>query len=175
MPPTSPRLATSAAPQDGSFCHRPCQLRCGHDPIAAPVTAGRASVRREVRIARPADEVWPLIGEPTRLPEWFPGIASATVDGTTRTVVTGAGLPMPEQIVTNDPLQRRFQYRLTGPMVRSHLSTIDVFDLGDGTCLVAYGADAEPATMALVIAGAAGAALEHLRDLMEADQTGGAR
>jgi hypothetical protein len=52
-------------------------------------------------------------------------------------------------------------------MVKEHLSTLDVIDLGDGTSLVIYGADADPSTMALVIAGAAGSALEHLRTTME--------
>lgn len=127
----------------------------------------RASVRREVRIARPAAEVWTFIGDPARLPEWFPGIRSVTVEGTTRTVVTGTGMPMPELILTNDPLQRRFQYRITAPVFREHLSTIDVLDLADGTCLAVYAADADPATMALVLAGAAGSALEHLRSLLE--------
>lgn len=127
----------------------------------------RASVRRQVRIARPADQVWAVVGDPARIPEWFPGIESATVEGTTRTVVTAAGLALPEVIVTNDPLQRRFQYRLEIPVLREHLSTLDVFDLGDGTSLACYAADADPATMALVIAGAAGAALEHLRVLLE--------
>ena len=131
------------------------------------MTPIRGSVRREVRIARAADDVWAWIGDPARLPEWFPGIVSATVDGTTRTIVTGTGIPMPEEIVTNDPLQRRFQYRITAPMFREHLSTIDVLDLGDGTCLAVYGADAIPSTMALVIAGAAGEALEHLRTILE--------
>ena len=127
----------------------------------------RGSVRREVRIARPADEVWAYIGAPERIVEWFPGIVDVTVDGTSRTVVTGTGIPMPEEIVTNDPIQRRFQYRLTGPMFTEHLSTIDVLDLGDGTCLAVYSADAVPATMALVIAGAAGSALDHLRTMLE--------
>lgn len=127
----------------------------------------RGSVRRHIRIARPATEVWPHIGDPARLVEWFPGITSATVDGTTRVITTGAGIPMPEQIITNDPIQRRFQYRITAPMFREHLSTLDVIDLDDGTSLVVYAADAEPATMALVIAGAAGNALEHLRTLVE--------
>jgi hypothetical protein len=131
------------------------------------MTATRASVRRQVRIACPPDDVWAYIGDPARLPEWFPGIDSATVDGTMRVITTGSGIPMPEQILTNDPLQRRFQYRITAPMFREHLSTLDVLDLGDGTCLVVYSADADPATMALVIAGAAGSALEHLRDLIE--------
>ena len=131
------------------------------------MTSRRASVRREMRIACPPDQVWSLVGDPERLPEWWPGIVSSVVDGKTRVVVTGSGIPMPEEIVTNDPLQRRFQYRITAPMFREHLSTLDVLDLGDGTSLVVYSADADPSTMALVIAGAAGNALEHLRTLME--------
>jgi hypothetical protein len=131
------------------------------------MTPPRGSVRRQVRIACPPDEVWALVGDPARIQEWFPGIESSTVDGTTRVIVTGSGLPMPEEIVTNDPLQRRFQYRITAPMLREHLSTLDELDIGDGTSLVVYGADADPSTMALVIAGAAGNALEHLRTMME--------
>ena len=131
------------------------------------MTPPRGSVRRQVRIARPPDEVWAIVGDPARIQEWFPGIESSTVDGTTRVIVTGSGLPMPEEIVTDDPLQRRFQYRITAPMIREHLSTLDVLDLEDGTSLVVYSADADPSTMALVIAGAAGNALEHLRTTME--------
>lgn len=127
----------------------------------------RGSVRRQVRIACPPADVWEMIGDPARIQTWFPGIESSTVDGATRIIVTGSGLPIPEEIVTNDPLQRRFQYRITAPIVREHLSTLDVLDLGDGTSLVVYSADANPSTMALVIAGAAGNALEHLRTIME--------
>jgi carbon monoxide dehydrogenase subunit G len=138
------------------------------DPVITSDVA--RGVRRHVRIGRSAAEVWDRIGDPARLHEWFPGIASTQVDGTTRVVATAAGVPIPEQIVTNDPLQRRFQYRITGPMFRQHLSTLDVLDLDDGTCVVAYAADAEPSTLALVVAGAAGNALDHLRRLMEGDQ-----
>ena len=131
------------------------------------MTAQRGSIRRQVRIARPPADVWALVGDPARIQEWFPGIVSSTVDGTTRVITTSSGIPIPEEIVTNDALQRRFQYRITGPIAREHLSTLDVLDLEDGTSLVVYGADANPSTMALVIAGAAGNALEHLRDLLE--------
>ncbi len=124
-------------------------------------------MRRQVRIERPAADVWELVGDPARIAEWFPGIEKAEVEGRHRTVVAASGLPMPEEIITLDPIDRRLQYRITAPMFREHLSTLDVFDLGDGTCLVSYGADAEPATLALVVAGAAGAALEYLRQLME--------
>ena len=133
----------------------------------------RGSVRRHVHIACPPDDVWARIGDPARIQEWFPGIVGSDVDGTTRVIHTGAGLPIPEEIVTNDPLQRRFQYRITAPMFKEHLSTLDVLDLGDGTSVVVYAADAVPSTMALVIAGAAGNALEHLRDVMEGRHTEG--
>jgi hypothetical protein len=131
------------------------------------MTAKRGSVRRQVHIKRSPGEIWACIGDPARLPEWWPGITAAVVDGTTRVITTGGGIPIPEEILTQDNVQRRFQYRITGPMVNEHLSTLDVLDLGDGTSLVVYAADANPSTMALIIAGAAGNALQNLRIMME--------
>lgn len=133
------------------------------------MTPPRGTVRRQVRINCPPGDVWPHIAEPDRIAEWFPGIVSSATDpdAQTRVITTAAGLPIPEQIVTNDAVQRRFQYRITGPMFKEHLSTIDVLDLEDGTSLVVYGCDAVPATLALVIAGAAGNALENLKRRIE--------
>ena len=129
----------------------------------------RGSVRRAVRIRRPAADVWAVIGDPARIQEWFPGIVDSTVDGEVRVITTGAGIRMPEQILTDDAIERRFQYRITAPIVKEHLSTLDVHDLGDGTSLAVYAADADPSAMALIIAGAAGNALEHVRDRLEAN------
>ncbi|MCU1498583.1 MAG: Polyketide cyclase / dehydrase and lipid transport [Acidimicrobiales bacterium] len=126
-----------------------------------------ASVRRSIRIDRPADDVWALIGDPAALPTWFPGIEDAQVDGTSRVITTALGIPMPEEIITNDPLARRFQYRITAPLVRNHTGTIDVFDLGDGSSLVAYATDCEPDPVALIIGGACGNALTELRRQLE--------
>lgn len=134
------------------------------------MSMARASERRTVQIARPADDVWAIVGDAGRLHEWWPGVVSSEMNGDTRTVVTGAGLTMPEQVITCDPLQRRFQYRLRTGVIREHLGTIDVIPLGDNDTLVVYGTDADPATMALVIAGAAGNALRNLRDLMEQNE-----
>ncbi len=134
------------------------------------MTAARGSVRRQVTIARPPDAVWAVVGDPARLAEWFPGIVSATVEGDERTIVTGSGIPMPERILTVDPLQRRFQYRVTSSLFREHLGTIDVLALEDGSSLVVYGTDADPAVMALVIAGAAGAGLRTLKQRMESTE-----
>jgi carbon monoxide dehydrogenase subunit G len=125
------------------------------------------TVRRQVRIARTADDVWAVVGDPATISQWFPGIVDAKIDGSTRTITTASGVPMPEEIVTNDPIQRRFQYRLTGGFVRNHLGTIDVFDLGDDSSLVAYATDCEPDAMALIIGGATGNALGELKRQLE--------
>jgi hypothetical protein len=125
------------------------------------------TVRRQVKIARSADAVWAVVGDPVTISQWFPGIVDAKVDGTTRVITTASGIPMAEEIVTNDAIQRRFQYRLTGGIVRNHLGTIDVFDLGDGTSLVAYATDGEPDAMALMIGGATGNALAELKRRLE--------
>jgi hypothetical protein len=64
--------------------------------------------------------------------------------------------------LTVDPAARRFQYRITTTLFREHLGTVDVHDLHDGTSLVVYSTDAEPAALALVIGAAARAALANL-------------
>ena len=46
----------------------------GVDRGGEPMTLG--SIRHEIRIARPADDVWALVGDPARLHEWFPGIVA---------------------------------------------------------------------------------------------------
>ncbi len=111
----------------------------------------------------PAAAVWDTIGDPTTIHEWFPGIVASSVEGDVRTITLASGVSLAEDIVTNDPILRRFQYRISGGFFRAHLGTIDVIDLGDETCLVVYSADAEPDVMALVIGGAAGEALHVLR------------
>lgn len=126
-------------------------------------------VRHHVRIDRPAAQVWALAGDPTRLHEWFPGVTSCTVDGSTRVIVLGSGMPMPEEIVVNDPLLRRFQYRITAPLFAFHRGTIDVLDLGDGTCVAVYTTEADPRTMALTIGGGTAGALDELKRRMEAE------
>lgn len=132
------------------------------------------SIRHEIRINRPASTVWQLAGDPARLHEWFPGITSCTVEGTSRVIVLRTGISLSEEILVNDPLQRRFQYRLTAPLFTYHRGTIDVIDLHDDTCLVVYSTEADPRSMALSISGATAAALDELKRQMETDQPIGA-
>ncbi len=125
------------------------------------------SVRHSRRVRASADTVWELAGDPSRLHEWFPGVVDCHVDGDRRTITLASGLSLPEQILVHDHVQRRFQYSITAPLFRFHRGTLDVIDLGDDTCLVTYAADADPRTMALVIAGAAAAGLDELARLTE--------
>lgn len=125
------------------------------------------SVRHHITIDRSADDVWALVGDPARLHEWFPGITACTVDGNVRVITLGSGLPMPEEILINDAIQRRFQYRITAPIFQHHRGSIDVLDMGDGTCVVVYTTDADPRTMALTIGGGTAGALAELKRQME--------
>jgi uncharacterized protein YndB with AHSA1/START domain len=130
------------------------------------------AIRHHVRIQRPAVDVWELAGDPARLHEWFPGITECKVDGNQRVITLGSGLTMPEEIMVNDRVQRRFQYRITAPMFVFHRGTIDVIDLDDGTCVVIYTTEADPRTMALSISGGTAGALDELKRQMEAPRKG---
>ena len=127
----------------------------------------RGSERRQRLISVPADEAWAVVGRPELLHLWFPGIDACTVDGSTRTITTGMGLQLAEELVTNDPLQRRFQYRISGGLFKEHLASIDVLAVDDATCIVTYASDADPATMAVVLGGAMEGALAELARQLE--------
>jgi hypothetical protein len=126
------------------------------------------SIRHHRRIFRPACEVWELVGDPSRLHEWFPGITDCAVDGRRRDITLASGITMPEEILVCDDTQRRFQYRITAPMFTYHRGTIDVIDLDDDSCLVIYATDADPRTMALTVGGGAAGALDQLAALFAA-------
>lgn len=127
----------------------------------------RASVRRERMIDAPAERAWAVVSRADLLHLWFPGIVACAVDGATRTITLGTGMSLAETLLTNDPLQRRFQYRIAGGLFAEHLGTIDVIALDEARCLVVYSSDADPATMAVVLGGATGGALEELARQLE--------
>jgi ligand-binding SRPBCC domain-containing protein len=127
-----------------------------------------ASLRHERRIAAPADTVWNVICRPESIPDWFPGIVSCVVEGKVRTIKTASGIEMPEEILTIDPLIRRFVYRITSPVYRFHLGVIDVIELGAEDSLCVYSTTAEPDTLALIIAGGTMGALVEIQRISEA-------
>ncbi len=131
------------------------------------------TVRHHIHLRRSADDVWALVGDPAALHTWFPGITSCQVEGKNRVIVLASGMPLPEEIVTHDHVLRRFQYRITAPIFQFHRGTIDVLDMGDGTCVVVYTTEADPRTMALTIGGGTAGALDELQRQMEAPSAEG--
>ena len=131
----------------------------------------RGSVRREVTIAVDTAAAWAVVGRPDVLHLWFPDIVDCAVEGDRRTVTLASGLAMDERILTNDPIQRRFQYRVEGGMFTEHLATVDVIGLPDRNCLVTYSSDADPATARALaelrsqLESGRGPALDAVRDL----------
>ena len=126
-----------------------------------------ATVRYERRIKASPDTVWNLVRDPRSIPEWFPGITSCDVDGKVRTIHLANGISMPEEIIISDDLLRRFVYRVTSPLYRSHLGTIDVIEIGPKDSLCIYSTTAEPDVLALVIGGGSAGALDEIQRLAE--------
>jgi hypothetical protein len=126
-----------------------------------------ATVRYERRIKASPDTVWNLVRDPRSIPEWFPGITSCDVEGKVRTIHLANGISMPEEIIISDDLLRRFAYRVTSPLYRSHLGTIDVIEIGPKDSLCIYSTTAEPDVLALVIGGGSAGALDEIQRLAE--------
>ncbi len=116
-----------------------------------------ATLRTHLTIDRPADEVWSVVSDAGSISAWFPMVATSSLDGDTRHCELDGGVPLDEEIVTNDAALRRFQYRIVGGgvPVESHLATIDVLDHG-GSSLVLYSTEVTPDE----IAGTLGPAVE---------------
>lgn len=130
-----------------------------------------ATIRSFARVNRSADDVWRVVGDPTRIIEWFPGVTAVTVEDGVRTLTLASGLPVFEQIVTLDHHMRRFQYRITGPLpVRYHLGTMDVIDDGQPGCLLLYSTEIEPDPMAFVLDGVISAGIAELARQLDAHE-----
>jgi hypothetical protein len=130
-----------------------------------------ASLRYERRICAPADVVWNVVTVPASIVEWFPGVVSCRMEGTRRVLTLASGLEIPEEILVNDALQRRFVYRIDSPLYRFHLGSIDVIELSPEESLCVYSTTAEPDTLCLLVGGGTAGALVEIARLAEAVTT----
>ena len=98
-----------------------------------------------IDIAKPADEVWALVGEFGGLETWMAGIESCTVEGDIRTIQT-MGMTLTEQLVGRDADARAITYSIVGEgaPVAKHEATITVLDAGDGASEVTENVSVEP-------------------------------
>jgi carbon monoxide dehydrogenase subunit G len=126
-----------------------------------------ASVRYDIRIARHPDEVFAVVGDSSRITEWFDGIDAVEVGEGTRTITLTAGISLAEKIVTNDAELRRFQYSIVdGLPDAAHLGTIDVLEDGEGASRVVYGTDVADG-LAGIVGPATKSGLKGLKALLE--------
>ena len=98
-----------------------------------------------IDIAKPADEVWALVGEFGGLDTWMAGVDSCTVEGDVRTIST-MGMTLTEELKGRDADARSITYSIVGEgkPVESHEATITVLDKGDGASEVTWDVSIEP-------------------------------
>lgn len=122
-----------------------------------------ATARSYKKINASPDVVWAAVTDPETIAEWFPVIKTATKTDRGRNIVLEDGAAITEDIVTNDSDLRRFQYVITGGdmPIESHLGTVDVLDV-DGSAVVVYSTEVEPAALAEAFAPLTDAALDGL-------------
>lgn len=109
-----------------------------------------ATFRFHTRVPRPPDEVWAVLTDVDTIPDWFPGVLSASFDGTYRTLRIANGATLQARVVTSDAVLRRFQYRFVSGMpepIEYHLGTLDVIPDGEGS-LVLYSQEILPDSLA---------------------------
>ena len=129
-----------------------------------------ATIRRDIHIACPPDDVWALVGDPARLHEWFP-VKDCRVEGTKRWVTLPTGIVFEEDIVVVDDRSRRFQYSIVNnPLIKDHFGTVDVIDDRHGHTILSYSTQCTPNVLALVTAGASGEALRNAKKILEGAQ-----
>jgi carbon monoxide dehydrogenase subunit G len=109
-----------------------------------------ATLRSDITIDRPVQEVWAVVSDAGRISEWFPSVNTSSASGNGRSCELQGGVPLEEEIVTNDPELRRFQYRIVGGGVPAdfHLGTIDVLALDGDRSLVVYSTEITPDELA---------------------------
>ncbi len=103
-----------------------------------------------IDIARPADEVWALIGDFGRL-DWMPGIESCQLEGNDRTLSL-LGMTIVERMYARDGTTRSITYGIVSGdlQVEHHEATITVTP-ADGGCRVTWSVDVEPDSLTAVM------------------------
>ncbi|WP_460073037.1 SRPBCC family protein [Streptomyces sp. YKOK-I1] len=120
-----------------------------------------ATFRFDTRMTQDPDQVWAVLTDVTRIPEWFPAVQEAHFDGEYRHLRTSEG-QLKSRIVTKDDALRRFQYRFVEGLplpVEFHLGTLDVLPDGDGSRVI-YSQEILPEGLAPIVERAVGAGIE---------------
>ncbi|MBI3438814.1 MAG: SRPBCC family protein [Proteobacteria bacterium] len=98
-----------------------------------------ATIRREFRSPRSADEVWGVLKKFDQVHELAKGFVTATriEPGGARVVTFANGMEVREHLVSSDDAQRRLAYAITdSPRYTHYNATAQVLDDGEGSRFV---------------------------------------
>lgn len=120
-----------------------------------------------IDIARPAEEVWALVGEFGGLDTWMAGVDRCDVDGDVRVVHT-MGMQITERLVARDAEARTITYAIEGEgaPVSEHQATISVVEAGGGST-VTWDVSVAPDEAAPMFRDIYQGALDHLKSHVE--------
>ncbi len=80
-----------------------------------------ADVYKTVEIDAPADEVWALVGDPARIGEWVPALASSAAESDTRSCTMQDGAKIVERVLDRSDEKRYYIYEITSsPLPLKH-------------------------------------------------------
>jgi hypothetical protein len=106
-----------------------------------------ATVEREKEFKVSADEMWNLIGDFAGLEKWATGVGGVEISdgGKTRTITMG-GNTITERLVDEGEHTQTYALDDGGALpVKGYRSTLTATDTGDGTCVVRWVGNFEPA------------------------------
>jgi uncharacterized protein YndB with AHSA1/START domain len=109
--------------------------------------AAMPTVKQEIHIDAAPAEVWRVAGDPGRIADWSPAIASSSVEGDRRScTLADGGAQIEETILDHSDEERHYRYEvLDGPLpVSSYVSSFEVTEHGLQT-QVTWAAEFEPA------------------------------
>jgi len=114
-----------------------------------------ASIRREVTINVPAEQLWDAVRDVgalhTRLVPGF--VTDCRLEGDARLVTFANGMQARELIVDVDDTQRRLAWAAVGGRLTHHNASVQVFEAGEHACRLVWIADLLPNELAPAIAG----------------------
>jgi carbon monoxide dehydrogenase subunit G len=126
-----------------------------------------------VDVAVPPAAAWELAGDPVRIGEWFPPVATCEVVGDERRVTMGNGAALVETLTERDDDARTYSYSVVSgiPGLTSHRATIRVVAAPGGSRVLwrqTATSDAEGYDIEARLAGVMRSGLEALRERLEA-------
>jgi carbon monoxide dehydrogenase subunit G len=117
----------------------------------------------EIKIDKPADDVWAVAGDFEGIGDWMPGIESCVIDGDDRVLKT-MGMQITERLERRDDDGKELIYGIVGGVpVGNHKATITVIPEGNSS-LVTWDVEVEPDDMTEMMQGIYQQSLQALKE-----------